>query len=101
VRELWPPVIGESARKKQSLSQNYSGKAERKGKNMQNVEIVRLKGNRWYVRYWERRNVDGVIEQKRVSHCLGVVTTRGKRSPADIENAAKAHMATVAHLLPA
>src|SRR5215469_136782 len=61
---------------------------------MQSGTIVR-RSNRWYVRYWERRNISGIIEQKRVSHCLGDVTTRGKRPPADIENAAAEHMATV------
>jgi integrase len=56
--------------------------------------IVRI-SNRWYVRYREHRNIGGVVEQKRVSHCLGDVTTRGKRPPADIEDAAAEHMATV------
>lgn len=60
---------------------------------MQKGTIVR-RSNRWYVRYWERRNIGGVVEQKRVSHCLGDVSTRGKRPPADIVNAAKDHMAT-------
>ena len=56
--------------------------------------IVRI-GNRWYVRYWERRTVSGNIERKRVSHQLGPVTTRGKRPPADIVTEAERHMATV------
>ena len=56
--------------------------------------IVRI-GNRWYVRYWERRTVSGNIERKRVSHQLGPVTTRGKRPPADIVTEAEQHMATV------
>jgi hypothetical protein len=34
--------------------------------------------SRWYVRYYERRNVGGVIERHRVTHLLGSVTTRGK-----------------------
>lgn len=61
---------------------------------MQNGQIVKISG-RWYVRYRERRNVDGSIQQKRVSHPLGPVTTRGKHPPADIEDAAREHMATV------
>lgn len=61
---------------------------------MQNGTIVRI-SNRWFVRYWERRNVNGALVQKRVSHCLGPVTTRGKHPPADIEGAAGKHMATV------
>ena len=61
---------------------------------MQNGHVVKI-SNRWYVRYWERRNVNGSVEQKRVSYCLGSVTTRGKRPPADIEDAAAGHMATV------
>jgi integrase len=71
---------------------------ERKGKVMrsrsQHGLIVRI-GNRWYVRYWERRTVSGNIERKRVSHQLGPVTTRGKRPPADIVTEAELHMATV------
>ena len=47
------------------------------------------------MRYWERRNVGGKVERKRVTHDLGPVTTRGKRPPADIKTAAERHMATV------
>jgi integrase len=60
----------------------------------QNGQIIRI-GDRWYVRYWEQRNVGGTIERKRVSHLLGPITTRGKRPPADIEKEAERHMATV------
>ncbi len=60
----------------------------------QNGTIIRI-GDRWYVRYWERRNVGGTLERKRVSHQLGPVTTRGKRPPADIVIEAERHMATV------
>ncbi len=60
----------------------------------QNGQIIRI-GDRWYVRYWERRNVGGNVERKRVSHQLGPITTRGKRPPADIESEAERHMATV------
>ncbi len=60
----------------------------------QNGQIVRI-GDRWYVRYWERRNIGGTVERKRVTHHLGSVTTRGKRPPADIEKEAERHMATV------
>lgn len=61
---------------------------------MQKGQIVKISG-RWFVRYWERRNVNGTVEQKRVSHCLGEVTTRGKHPPADIKDAAAEHMASV------
>jgi integrase len=61
---------------------------------MQKGQIVKI-SDRWYVRYRERRNVNGTVEQKRVAHCLGSVTTRGKRPPADIKDAAAEHMATV------
>jgi integrase len=47
------------------------------------------------VRYWERRNIGGVIERKRVTHQLGPVTTRGKRPPADIMAEAERHMSTI------
>jgi integrase len=60
----------------------------------QQGQIIRI-GDRWYVRYWERRNVGGSIERKRVTHPLGPVTTRGKYSPADIEAEADKHMHTV------
>jgi hypothetical protein len=60
----------------------------------QNGTIVRI-GDRWYVRYWERRNIGGTIKRKRVTHSLGPVTTRGKRPPADIKTEAERHMTTV------
>ena len=60
----------------------------------QSGQIIRI-GDRWYVRYWERRNIGGKVERKRVSRCLGLVTTRGKRPPADIKAEAERHMATV------
>lgn len=60
----------------------------------QNGQIVRI-GDRWYVRYWERRNIGGTVERKRVTQQLGAVTTRGKRPPAEIEKEAQRHMATV------
>jgi integrase len=56
--------------------------------------VIRL-GHRWFVRYWERRNVGGTIQRKRVSHLLGPVTTRGKKAPADIVAESDLHMATV------
>ena len=39
--------------------------------------------------------IGGTIERKRVTHQLGPVTTRGKSPPADIEQEAERHMATV------
>jgi integrase len=60
----------------------------------QNGAIIRI-GDRWYVRYWERRNIAGTVERKRVTHQLAQVTTRGKRPPADIVNEAERHMATI------
>jgi integrase len=60
----------------------------------QQGQIIRI-GSRWYIRYWERRNVGGTVERKRVSHTIGEVTTRGKRPPADIKTEAERHMATV------
>ena len=60
----------------------------------QNGMIIRI-GDNWYVRYWERRNVGGDIERKRVTHQLGPLTTRGKKPPADIVKEAERHMATV------
>ncbi len=63
-------------------------------KRKQQGQIIRI-GNRWYVRYWELRNISGLIERKRVTHFLGDVTTRGKRPPADMVTEAERHMATV------
>jgi integrase len=60
----------------------------------QHGQIIRI-GERWYVRYWERRNVGGTIERKRVTHELGPVTTRGKRPPADVAAEAERHVAGV------
>src|SRR5437667_2255420 len=60
----------------------------------QSGQMIRI-GDRWYVRYWERRNVNCTIERKRVTHQLGPVTGRGKRPPRDLENEAERHMATV------
>jgi integrase len=60
----------------------------------QGGQIIRI-GDRWYVRYWERRNVGGTIERKRVTHAIGEVVTRGKRPPADIVSEGERHMATV------
>ena len=60
----------------------------------QRGQIIRI-GDRWYVRYWERRNVGGTLERKRVTHSVGEVTTRGKRPAADIKAEAERHMATV------
>jgi integrase len=60
----------------------------------QQGQIIRI-GDRWYVRYWERRNIGGTIERKRVTRTIGEVTTRGKRPPADIKTEAERHMATV------
>lgn len=60
----------------------------------QNGTIVRIR-DRWYVRYWERRNIGGTIARKRVSHALGQATTRGKHPPADITAEAEKYMATV------
>jgi integrase len=60
----------------------------------QEGQVIRI-GDRWYVRYWERRNIGGTIERKRVTHQLGPVMTRGKRPPADIMTEAERHMTTI------
>jgi len=58
----------------------------------QSGQIVRI-GERWYARYWKRRNVGGTIERKRLTHPLGPITTRGKTPPADIIAEAERFMA--------
>ncbi|HMD85983.1 MAG TPA: hypothetical protein VKO18_14910 [Terriglobia bacterium] len=60
----------------------------------QNGQIIRI-GDRWYVRYGERRTVSGNVERKRVSYQLGPVTTRGKRPPAETKGEAERYMTTV------
>jgi hypothetical protein len=55
--------------------------------------IVQFSG-RWYLRYWQRRNENGTLVRKRVSQCLGKVTTKGMRPPADIQKAAEDFMQT-------
>ena len=62
----------------------------------QRGQIIRI-GDRWYVRYWERRNVGGTIERKRLTHALRQITTRGKTPPADIIADAERFMTTVNH----
>ncbi len=56
---------------------------------------VILRSGKWYVSYWERRNVNGSVERKRVTHYLGEKTTRGKYPPAEIEDERKRYMVTV------
>lgn len=53
--------------------------------------------SRWYVRYYQRQTVNGVLERRRVCHLLGSVTTRGKTPPADIVSEAEQHMNTINH----
>jgi integrase len=60
----------------------------------QNGVILQISG-RWYVRYWQQRNVGGVIERNRVTHCLGEITTRGKTPPDSIVQESERHMGTV------
>src|SRR5215470_12763052 len=61
---------------------------------MQKGHIVKI-SDRWYVRYWEGRSIGGIVKQKRVSFCLGAITTRGKHPPADVKDAAAEHMAVL------
>jgi integrase len=58
----------------------------------QNGQIVRI-GEFWYVRYWERRNVGGVLERRRVTHKLGGAST--KHAPTRIRRESMKHMQTV------
>ena len=57
----------------------------------QSGTIVQFSG-RWYLRYWDRRNENGALVRKRASRCLGDVTTKGVRPPADIQRSAADHM---------
>src|SRR5271166_219074 len=54
-----------------------------------------LRSDKWYVSYWQEHNVNGTVERKRVTHCLGEKTTRGKNPPDAIEAGCKRFMATV------
>lgn len=53
--------------------------------------IVRI-GSRWFLRFWEARLVNGVVERHRASYLLGDVTTRGKTPPWEIKEAAEKKM---------
>src|SRR6516165_2086099 len=53
------------------------------------------RSGRWYVSYWEQRNVNGTVERKRVTHYLGDKTTRGKTPPDKIKDECKRFMATI------
>jgi integrase len=72
-------------------SENIKQRRRTAVKREQNGQIIRISG-RWYVRHWERRNIGGQIERKRVAHLLGEVTTRGKHPPDEIKQLAKDHM---------
>lgn len=54
-----------------------------------------LRCEKWYVSYWDRRSVNGTAQRKRVTHCLGDKTTRGKKPPADIQDACRRFMASM------
>jgi len=60
----------------------------------QEGQIIMI-GPRWYCRYYERQNIGGEIQRRRVTHLLGPVTTRGKTPPAQIVTECERHMATV------
>ena len=57
-------------------------------KRQQNGYIFKARGN-WYVRYFEDRTVNGELRHDRVAKQIGEVTTRGKRPPQKIEDAAR------------
>jgi integrase len=50
---------------------------------------------RWYVRYWEAVPQGGELIRKRKTHCLGSITGRSKKPPADIVDEAEKYMTTV------
>lgn len=60
----------------------------------QNGQVIKI-GDTWHIRYWEKRNIAGSIERKRVTHLLGPVTTKGKKPPADIKTESEKYMSTV------
>ena len=57
----------------------------------QNGTII-LRSGKWYVSYWQQRNINGTVERKRVTHYLGE-KKRGNKD--DIEAGCKRFMATV------
>src|SRR5262244_1897367 len=48
-----------------------------------------IRHGKWYVRYAERRVVDGVVKRQRVLKFLADKTTRGKTPPQNIVDLAK------------
>ncbi len=65
-----------------------------KRKREQNGTVFQARGM-WYVKYFEDRVERGEVKHVRVAKQIGAVTTRGKRPPHQIEDAAKAIVAAV------
>lgn len=59
-----------------------------KRQRQQNGYIFKARGH-WYVRYFEDRTVNGELRHDRVAKQIGEVTSRGKRPPQKIEDAAR------------
>jgi len=55
---------------------------------------------RWYLRYGERRVIDGELVNKKVSVCLGPVIGRIQNPPETIRDAAEKHMRTINTVMP-
>jgi integrase len=60
----------------------------------QGGQVIRI-GAFWYVRYWDRVNVGGVVQRRRLTHKLSPIVTRGKNPPADVISEADSFMGTV------
>ncbi len=67
-------------------------KQSRKAKRRKQAGQIITINSRWYCRYWQRENVNGVLVRKRRTTLLGAKTTRGKTPPEAIKNAAEDHM---------
>ena len=66
-----------------------------KRKRQQTGYIFKAHGQ-WYVRYFEDRVVEGILCHDRIAKQVGAVTTRGKRAPRKIEDAAREIVASAA-----
>ena len=64
-------------------------------KRRKQAGTIILRSGKWYASYWERRNVNGSVERKRVTHYLGEKTTRGKHPPDEIVADCEKFMATI------
>jgi hypothetical protein len=68
-----------------------------KRRRQQTGYVFQARGH-WYVRFFEDRMLDGKLQHVRVAKQIAEMTTRGKRPPREIQNAAKEIVAAASAL---